>query len=68
MELPNRKQNRLKEYDYSTAGKYFVTICTKDRKCILSRVVARCAEIKLIFDKLFDKILLDNPTSEGKSL
>ena len=34
MELPKRKPNRLKFYDYSTPGAYFVTICTKDRKCI----------------------------------
>lgn len=32
MELPNRKPTRLKDYDYSTPGFYFVTICTKDRK------------------------------------
>ena len=27
-----RKQLRLKEYDYSQPGAYFVTICTKDRR------------------------------------
>ena len=27
----NRKANRYKHYNYSTAGYYFVTICTKDR-------------------------------------
>ena len=32
MELPNRKSNRLQEYDYSQIGAYFVTICTKERK------------------------------------
>ena len=30
MELPKRKRNRLKDYDYSSPGVYFVTICTKD--------------------------------------
>lgn len=39
MELPKRKQTRLKEYDYSTPGAYFITICTKDRKNILSNIV-----------------------------
>ena len=29
---PKRKHPRLKEYDYSQPGSYFVTICTKDRK------------------------------------
>ena len=28
----HRKSIRLKHYDYSQAGAYFVTICTKDRK------------------------------------
>jgi len=30
-ELPQRKPNRLKDYDYSQDGAYFVTICAKDR-------------------------------------
>ena len=34
MELPKRKPNRLPYFDYSTPGAYFITICTKDRKCI----------------------------------
>ena len=29
---PKRKRNRLKDYDYSSNGAYFITICTKDRK------------------------------------
>ena len=36
--VPNRKQIRLKEYDYSKEGYYFITICTKDRKQILSKI------------------------------
>ena len=32
MDLPKRKPNRLQEYDYSTPGAYFLTICTTDRK------------------------------------
>ncbi len=35
-ELPSRKVNRLKDYDYSMRGAYFVTICTQNRKRILS--------------------------------
>lgn len=38
MEQPKRKSTRLKEYDYSTPGYYFVTICTQNRKNILSTV------------------------------
>jgi len=29
-ELPTRKNIRLKEFDYSSAGYYFITICVKD--------------------------------------
>ena len=38
-ELPKRKPTRLKNFDYSSAGAYFVTICTRDRKHILSEIV-----------------------------
>lgn len=34
MKLPKRKPNRLPCFDYSIPGAYFITICTKDRKCI----------------------------------
>lgn len=39
MELPKRKPNRLKNYDYSQNGAYFITICTKDRRQMLWSVV-----------------------------
>ncbi len=32
MELPKRKPTRLKGYDYSLPGAYFVTICTHNRE------------------------------------
>ena len=31
-ELPKRKKIRLENYNYSSAGAYFVTVCTQDRK------------------------------------
>ena len=34
-----RKQIRLKEYDYSQEGMYFITICTQDRKHVLSKII-----------------------------
>ncbi|MBB6214042.1 REP element-mobilizing transposase RayT [Anaerosolibacter carboniphilus] len=30
-----RKNVRLKNYDYSQAGYYFITICVKDKRCML---------------------------------
>ena len=38
MDKPVRKRNRLPNYDYSTNGYYFVTICSKDRKRIFGSV------------------------------
>ena len=40
-ELPKRKYPRLDNYDYSSTGAYFVTICTQNRRCVLSRIVGR---------------------------
>jgi REP element-mobilizing transposase RayT len=40
-ELPKRKHPRLNNYDYSSAGAYFVTICTQSRRCVLSYIVGR---------------------------
>ena len=38
-ELPTRKLNRLKGYDYSQDGAYFVTVCTKDRAELFGTIV-----------------------------
>ena len=38
-ELPKRKPTRLKNYDYSSSGAHFVTICVKDRIKCLSEII-----------------------------
>ena len=38
-DLPVRKGIRLKEYDYSWAGCYFITICVKEKHEMLGKVV-----------------------------
>ena len=35
----HRKTVRLPGYDYSEKGAYFLTVCTENRKCLLSRIV-----------------------------
>ena len=64
-ELPKRKPTRLKGYDYSTSGAYFLTICVKDRKQLLSKIVGddayivpqnNLSEIGLICDKYINNI------------
>ena len=39
--FPNRKHPRMDHYDYSAVGAYFITICTHNRRCLLSRIVGR---------------------------
>jgi REP element-mobilizing transposase RayT len=39
--LPQRKHPRLNQYDYSSPGAYFITICTENRRCLLSHIVGR---------------------------
>ncbi len=35
----HRRSIRLKKYNYSDAGWYFITICTQNRKCLLGNVI-----------------------------
>ena len=66
MERPARKPNRLSQYDYSTPGAYFITICTKDKRCILGSVVgasiARPERVALsAVGKIVEKAILQIP-------
>ena len=60
-ELPKRKRLRLKNFDYSTPGAYFVTVCTHNRKCTLSRIVGaihESPEIQLTeYGKIVDRLI-----------
>ncbi len=50
-ELKKRKTPRLQGFDYNSVGIYFTTICTKNRRCMLSQIVGTgvpdCPQIKL---------------------
>jgi putative transposase len=37
--IHHRRSIRLKGYDYSQAGLYFITICVQDRKCLFGEIV-----------------------------
>lgn len=39
MRINARKTIRLSNYDYSSPDDYFVTICTKDRECLLGKII-----------------------------
>ena len=38
-DIHRRRSIRLKGYDYSQAGLYFITICTQNRECIFGEIV-----------------------------
>lgn len=38
MNFPNRKLPRLKKYDYTTPGAYFITICSHEKQCIFGHI------------------------------
>ena len=35
----HRRSIRLKGYDYSQAGAYFITVCVQDRACLFGEIV-----------------------------
>ena len=39
MILPERKKIRLADYDYSSVGAYFITLCTQNKEKNLSRII-----------------------------
>jgi putative transposase len=57
--IRRRKSIRLKEYDYSQPGEYFITICTYDKKCVFGEVVEekiRLSSIGKIAKKYWEEI------------
>ncbi|HMN25891.1 MAG TPA: transposase [Ignavibacteriaceae bacterium] len=55
IELPKRKNQRLKEFDYSQSSYYFVTICMKNRNEFFSHII----NSKLVlteFGKILDEV------------
>lgn len=41
-----RKSIRLKGYDYVLEGYYFITICTKNKEEILSKIIEKSGLVK----------------------
>ena len=65
MEHPERKVNRLNEYDYSQNGAYFVTICTQGRRKILSNIVGDDAHIvPTAYGRVVEKYIRNVPEIE----
>ena len=69
-EFPKRKNIRLKNFDYSQNGCYFVTICTKDRKNLFWESVGadiirpNLSEYGKIADRAINAIALHYPNTK----
>jgi len=62
-----RHSLRLKDYDYSTAGAYFVTLCTFERQCILGEIIegeARLNVVGNVVTRWWLKLVQNYPTIE----
>jgi len=46
--LPRRKSIRLKDYDYSQPGYYFITGCVLGRQCLFGSVVGDAVELNAV--------------------
>ena len=71
--LKSRKSPRLKEFDYSSAGLYFITFCTKNRAKILSNIVGGGAfdapQIKLTrIGEIVKKYIISSEKIENVSI
>lgn len=60
---PTRKPTRLQNYDYSQNGCYFVTVCVKNRKKLLSQIPV---EVKRKDDFVGANCVRPIPTQMGK--
>jgi len=61
-ELPQRKRNRLENYDYSSCGTYFITVCTLERRNYFGKnvgaIIDRPQDAELsIYGKIVDKAI-----------
>lgn len=54
MALPQRKSLRLPDYDYSTDGAYFVTICTHNREKLFGDIAKNTVSKQMISQCLED--------------
>ena len=54
--MPQRKHPRIKHFDYSTPGAYFVTICTLNRRCLLSRIAGQELGASKILPTIYGRI------------
>lgn len=59
--LPTRKNPRLKDYDYTRAGAYFVTICTYQKQKIFGQIKSDVVALNA-YGELAEQIWQEMPT------
>jgi len=62
--IHHRKSIRLKGYDYSKSGLYFITICVKDRKCLFGNIMQENSVDPMVLNdagKIVDECWLEIP-------
>ena len=59
-EKHHRRSIRLKDYDYSQAGAYFVTICAKDKKYLFGNIISDKMELSEI-GKIINRFWIEIP-------
>ncbi len=47
------ESTRLKDYDYSSNGYYFITLCTKNRECIFGEIINEKMQLSAIGEIVF---------------
>ena len=62
MEMPNRKQNRLTEFDYEQEGAYFVTLCTQNRARLFQMELPGVGNDLCVIPGIFHKYVFRNGT------
>jgi len=64
---PRRKSIRLKNYDYSRAGLYFITICAQGHKCIFGQIKGgqmELSEAGRIVESVWEQLPSHYPTMQ----
>ncbi|MBE6697672.1 MAG: transposase [Ruminococcaceae bacterium] len=66
--VPKRKKNRLENYDYSSCGAYFLTVCTSEKRNYLGKIVGaisdRPPKAEDLANALGDHYIYDTPQIE----
>lgn len=64
MDLQKRKNHRLRDFDYGACGYYYVTICTQDRKNLLSVIHTQSDAPVALFCDVPSPTILPTPLGE----